>query len=145
MANAALLLDYLFLQSAIEVRLRALLPQVEVLGAEEIAQVIDATVRTDTLFVLWDGERFPDDAQDGKAVLVRQRWIVFYAAPNASQHDGAARNRGAGLMLSALHKALAGWSPEGALRPFRRTNGPRPNYRANVGLYPLSFEIAMTL
>lgn len=145
MTNPALSLDYLFLQTAIEDRLRQVLPDVDVRGVEEIAQIADATVRVDTVFVLWDGERFPDDAEAGKAVLVRQRWIVFYARPNASQHDGAARNRSAGPLLSLLHKSLAGWTPEGAHRPFRRTNGPRPNYRVGVGLYPLTFDIAMNL
>lgn len=145
MANAALLLDYLFLQGLLEERIRTQLPGVEVRGVEEIRQVIDASVRVDTIFVLWDGERFPDDADGGKAVMARQRWIVFYARPDASQNDSAARNRSAGPVLSALHKALAGWIPDGAGRPMRRTNGPRPNYRANVGLYPLAFDIALNL
>ncbi|MBX3589082.1 MAG: hypothetical protein KF796_20825 [Ramlibacter sp.] len=145
MANAALLADYLFLQELIEARVRGQLGQdVPVMPVDEMAQVTEANLSRDTVFVLWDGERFPDDAGGGSSTMVTQRYTLLLAKKNARQAKGA-RNESAGPLLARLHKALAGWTPEGAMRPFRRANGRQPNYRASVALYPLTFSINLTL
>jgi len=48
-------------------------------------------------------------------------------------------------LLTQLHKALAGWQPEGCARTFTRCNGLVPDYTRASGLYPLAFEITLTL
>lgn len=145
MANALLLADYLFLQGLIQERLATQLGNdLPVQGIENLAQVTDANLARDTLFVMWDGERFPDDATGGASTLVQHRWLVLLAVKNARQTKDA-RNESAGPLLSRVHKALAGWTPEGAFRPFRRANGRQPSYSASVALYPLTFVIQLTL
>lgn len=145
MANPAMLADYLFLQALIEARLAQVLGDaLPVHGVEQLAQVTEANLVRDTLFVLWDGERFNDEAGAGTSTMVTHRYTVFLAKKNARQAKDA-RNESAGPVLSQIHKALAGWSPEGAMRPFKRANGRQPNYRASVALYPLTFAINLTL
>jgi len=45
-----------------------------------------------------------------------------------------------------VHQALAGWTPEGAYTPLVRANaGARPDINRNKALYPLGFEIELSL
>lgn len=149
MANAVLLLDYLFAGSLIQARLREQVAGLEAVdGLESLAQASEAHVTSARAFVIWTGDTF-DTGESGRASrasqVVRQAWTVLLAVRNASQVQGDARNASAGPLLSAAHRALAGWSPEGALRPLIRINGPRPNYQASVGLYPLTFALDLVI
>lgn len=140
-----LLTDYLFVQDLIKARLSSELgKELPVHGIEELAQVTEANITRDTLFVLWDGERVADTAGNATRTMLTHRYTVFLAVKNARQTKDA-RNESAGPMLSRVHKALAGWAPVAGARPLVRTNGRQPNYRASVALYPLTFAITLTL
>ena len=76
---------------------------------------------------------------------MRQIWTAIVVVRNSAQHDGNARNVEAGPLLAQVHSALAGWVPPGAFRPLQRVQGRRAQYTPNVGLYPLTFELALTL
>lgn len=151
MSNPALLLDYLFIGPLIEERLRAeLAAGVPVEGIEQMSQARDAQdLRAQVVYVMWGGDRFDggDAGRSGGGTSQRlwQRWIVWLRLRNASVAIKDARNAGAGALLSATHKALAGWEPEGALRKLVRTQGPAPDYQTASGLYPLAFEINLAL
>lgn len=151
MSNPNLVQDYLFLGPLIEDRLRGEIGQnVAVESIEQMSQVRDnADLRELVVYVMWGGDRFNTTeggrAGAGASQQVYQRWIVWARVRNESTADLAARNRRAGPLLSAIHKALAGWVPEGALRPLVRAQGPAPDYRPASGLYPLAFEINMAL
>lgn len=151
MSNQALLADYLFLGPLIEERLRDQLPfAAPVESIEAMSQAIDAAeMRELVVYVMWGGDRFNTTergrAGGGASQQLFQRWITWIRVANESQADRAARNRAAGPVLSAVHKALAGWTPSGALSQFVRTQGPAPDYRPASGLYPLAFEINMVL
>lgn len=153
MSNAALLLDYLFAGELIRARLRE---QVAGLGAEDsvqgietLAQAVEKNIQAPTVFVLWEGDAINTSelgsAGAGRSQLLRQQWTVLLAVRNATQNDPKARNESAGPFLSAIHKALAGWAPEGTVRPFVRAQGRKANYTANVGLYPLTFDLPLNL
>lgn len=151
MSNPSLLADYLFIGPLIEARLAEQLGEnIAVESIEQMSQVRDnAELRELVVYVMWGGDRFNTTeggrAGAGASQQVYQRWIVWVRVRNESQADLAARNRRAGPVLSATHKALAGWMPEGGLRPFVRAQGPTPDYRTTSGLYPLAFEINMAL
>lgn len=145
MANPAMAADYLFMQGVIAQRIEELVQQVKARGIDALAQATEAEVREPTAYVLWEGERFPDQRGDGTSVMVEQRFSVLLAVRNASQADKDARNGLAGPLLSKLHQALAGWKPEAAQRPLKRTNGRPPIYLPNTGLYPLTFAILLNL
>lgn len=150
MANPNVLLDYLFLGPLIEERVRAVVPDLDsVDGIEALSQAVETNVVAQRVFVQWGGEQFntTDAGRSGGGAnqIVTHTWVVILAKRHASQTDRSARNHSAGATLSALHKALAGWTPEGAYKPLRRANGPKPNYNANVALYPLSFSIDLSL
>ncbi|MCW5657447.1 MAG: hypothetical protein KIT60_07070 [Burkholderiaceae bacterium] len=151
MSNAAAAADYLFIGPLIEQRLRAQIGEnVPVEGVEHMAQARDAQdLRELVLYVMWGGDSFAGGeasrARGGESQRVFQRWIVWLRVRNASVANKAARSTRAGPLLSAVHKALAGWTPEGAFRPLLRTQGPAPDYQAASGLYPLAFEINLSL
>jgi hypothetical protein len=152
-SNAALLLDYLFAGELIRSRLRE---QVAGLGApdavqgiETLAQAVEKNITAPTVFVLWEGDQINTSEQGtaagGRSQLMRQQWTVLLAVRNATQNAQDARNEAAGPFLSAIHKAVAGWAPEGTVRPFVRAQGRKASYTANVGLYPLTFELPLNL
>lgn len=151
MSNPSLVADYLFIGPLIERRLQEELdPGTPVEGIERLSQARDAQdLRALVVYVMWGGDRFDGGdagrAGGGTSQRLFQRWIVWVRVRNASQAAKDARNAGAGPLLSVVHKALAGWEPEGALRKLVRTQGPAPDYQAASGLYPLAFEINLAL
>jgi hypothetical protein len=150
-SNAALLLDYLFAGDAIRARLRTsvqgLAAEDAVQGIETLGQAVEKNILSPTVFVLWEGDLVETGdtgrAGRGTSQIIRQQWTVLLAVRNAMQHDPDARNEAAGPFLSAIHKAIAGWHPEGSARPFTRAQGRKATYTANVGLYPVSFELQL--
>lgn len=147
MSTTALLLDYLFARPLIEARLVDQVADLAggVYGIDELAQAVEKNITAPTAFVLWEGDAFGDSAVEGRSQIMRQQWTVLLAVRNATQQRGAPRNESAGPLMSAVHKALAGWKPEGALRPLARTTGRRANYTRNVGLYPLAFQLPLNI
>ena len=153
MSNAALLLDYLFAGQLIQARLRMVVPGLAavdaVQGIEQFAQAVERNITAPTAFVLWEGDNVVASdsgrAAGGRSQIINQQWTVLLAIRNAAQHPQDAHNLAAGPFLSAIHKALAGWAPDGALRPFTRAQGRKASYTANVGLYPVSFELPLHL
>lgn len=145
--SQALLLDYLFLADRIAERIKALVPNVEVQGIDELSQATEANITTDMVYVMWEGDKFPEGEgqRSASSQAFNQMWTVMYAKREASQFNLDANQRSAGPMLASLHKAIAGWTPTDAFRPFYRINGRKPNYRANVGLYPLTFSIPLNI
>lgn len=146
MSNPLLDANYLFVGPLIEARLRDQLGALPVEGIEQLSQAIDAQdLRPAVAYVMWGGDRFTDTAANGDATTMYQQWVVWLRIRNASAADKDARNKTAGVQLSGLHKALAGFKPDGQHRPLKRTGGPRPNYQTTSGLYPLAFEIQLHL
>lgn len=153
MSTPALLLDYLFARTLIQARLGDQVAELAASGAvqgvEEFAQALERSISAPTAYVLWEGDLFPtgdsSSAAGGKSQIVTQQWSVLLAVRNAAQAERDARNASAGPLLSSIHKALAGWTPEGAFRPMRRLPGRRANFSPNVGLYPLTFGLTLTL
>lgn len=149
MSNAALLADYLFVGARVRQRLAETLPSVPVEGIEELVQLGAEDMRSRAVFVLWGGERFDASATGragaGTSQLLTQSWLVWLHVRHASQVDRDARNTVAGPLLATIHKALAGWTPEGAHRPLLRGASRTPSYRKTNALYPLGFDITLTL
>lgn len=145
MALPALLADYLFVGPLLETRLRQQLgDQVEVRSIDELPQIVEGNLVRDTVFVVWMGERILDEAGRGTSTQIEQRWVVLVAIKSSSQQD-AARTTRAGGLLSQSHKAICGWTPEGAGRAFTRASGIAPRYLPGKGLYPLTFSISLAL
>lgn len=149
MGLSALAADYLFIGPLIEQRLRAQLPDIPVDLCETVEQVLAADKRQRVLMVLWASDRVdsnPDgQARAGASQMLHQRWLVMLGLANAGR-TADARNLAAGPVLSQVHKALAGWTPEGAGRALRRANAPlQPTFTSTKAVYPLGFEVTLTL
>lgn len=150
MATPALLDDYLFIGPLLQARLREQIavfaPAGAVGGVKEMAEAATRAIHAPQAYVLWDGDGFAtgDSGRAGtRSLAISQKWTVFVAVRHADQHQPDAVNEAAGPLLSAVHRAIHGWTPEGAFRPFSRVGGRRPVYRTNDGTYPVSFEISL--
>jgi hypothetical protein len=146
MANPFLAENYLFMQGLICARLNELLPALVVRNVDSMNNVLETELRDTVAFVLWEGDRLRDQARAGASTKITQKFTVMLAVANARQNDEAAINSDAGPLLSKVHAAISGWAPEQALgNSFKRTNGRAPVYSPNAGLYPLTFEIDLTI
>jgi len=159
MAVPELIDNYLFVGARMVERLRDQLPALGLDIAPQDVMVIEdrdqlaasGAAAGVTIFVLWDGEAFPQgdraQADTSPTQLVRQIWTVMVKVRHVGQQRlDDEHNAAAGRWLSAVHRALAGWTPAGLHRPLRRSQAPgRPDYRANEGLYPLAFSVPMHL
>lgn len=149
MGLAALHANYLFLGPLIAARLVDQVPDVPVEVCETTAQVLAADQRALVLMVMWAGDSFAEGergrAGNGANQAMRQRWLVMLALNNVSATKDA-RHQRAGALLSQTHKALAGWIPEGAVHSFKRANAAmRPDINAQKAIYPMGFEIELSL
>ncbi|GMV76435.1 MAG: hypothetical protein AMXMBFR78_33840 [Rubrivivax sp.] len=149
MGLPALAADYLFLAPLIAARLLDRVPDVPVQVCETVQQVLEADRRQRVLMVLWAGDRIADSdagrAAGGTSQVLHQRWLVMLGLNHVGK-PADARNVAAGPLLSQVHKALAGWVPEGAARPLRRASAPmQPTFTESKAVYPLGFEVTLTL
>lgn len=149
MGLPALAADYLFLAPLIAQRLADQVPGIPVDVCETTRQVLEADKRQRVLMVLWAGDRVADNdagrAAAGASQLLHQRWLVVLGLNNVAK-GADARNLAAGPVLSQVHKALAGWMPPGAARSLRRASAPlQPTFTESKAVYPLGFEITLTL
>lgn len=150
MTTPALLADYLFVGPLIRARLAAELPAFSAEGAvqdiEGYEQAVQRAIAAPMAFVAWDGDTLGDgDANAGRNVLLRQGWSVLIVARNATQSSGAWRDETVGPLLACVHQALAGWTPEGAFKPLKRVQGRPARYADNAGMYPMAFQIQLSL
>lgn len=142
MANSELTKNYLFVQPLMAARLEEVLPHVPVRSIDSLATATDNDVRDTLIYVLYEGERFTDEAGNGLRNMVRQRYSVMLAIEHKRQNDEAEGNTNAGPLLSKIHAALSGYTHESLnTRTFKRANGRAPIYTPGVALYPLTFEI----
>lgn len=149
MALPAFEADYLFLAPLIKARLEGKVADVAVDICETAEQVYKSDLRQVVLMVMWGGDVVPEQesarAGAGASQVIHQRWGVLLALANPSQFKDA-RQVQAGPLLSKIHKALAGWTPEGCSRPFRRANAPlRPDIQPQKAIFPMGFEVQLTL
>ena len=149
MGLPALAADYLFLGPLIARRLEAEVPDIPVDVCETAEQVFAADKRPYVLMVMWVGDRFLESeggrAVNGASQVMYQRWLVLLALNHVGKEKDA-RHLKAGPWMSLVHKALAGWTPEGAARSMRRaTAAMRPDITPQKAIYPMGFEISLTL
>lgn len=144
MSLPALLADYLFIGAQLAARLRDQVADVPVEVVETPEQLLRADQRARVLYVLWAGDRFGERA-GGRSQQMWQRWLVVLAIKNVGA-QGDARHQKAGPLLSQVHRAVVGWTPDGAVLTFARADAPmRPDIRKDQALYPLGFEIQLSL
>ena len=145
MGLPALAADYLFVGPLIVKRLEQEVPDIAVGLVERADQVLDADKRARVLMVMWAGDRFEDEARAGRSQQVYQRWLVVLALNNVGRANDA-RNALAGTLLSQVHRALAGWHPDGSPLPLKRANAPlQPTFTDSKAVYPLGFEVSLSL
>jgi hypothetical protein len=138
--------DYLAAGPAIIARIGARVPALaSVRQATGRAAVDESVLAAPAALVIYDGDRLGDEAGQGQAQIVHQRWLVVLAVRHAAQGDGGAASAAlAGPLLSALLAALQGWAPTPAHRSLIRTDAPRPGHSPGFVYYPLAFESAVS-
>lgn len=144
MGLPAIQADYLFVGPLLAARLRDQVGDIAVDVVETAEQVLAADKRASVLLVMWAGDAFGDRAAK-RGQIVTQRWLVILALNNASATPDA-RQLKAGPLMSKAHRAVVGWTPAGAVNSFVRAPAPmRPDINKTKALYPLGFEIDLSL
>lgn len=144
MALAALTEDYFFIAPLLQQRLVDCIPGVPVEVVERPEQVFQADKRAKVLKVMWAGDRFSAEGS-ARTTTLYQRWLVLLGIASAAPGTDA-RAAEAGPLLSKVHGAVVGWTPAGAVRSFTRANAPlAPNFTASNALFPLGFEISLSI
>jgi hypothetical protein len=132
--------DYLFVLPLIAKRLADQVPDIPVEVVETADQVFAADQRARVLMVMWAGEGI---GQAGRTT--QQRYLVLLGLRNVATAKDA-RQAGAGPLMSQVHRALVNWVPPGAVNKMRRaTAAMRPDIRKDKALYPLGFELELSL
>jgi hypothetical protein len=149
-SNPALANDHLFIGELLKERLRVELgASVPVEGIEQLSQADDTDKRPIVTYVMWAGDRI-NTTEQGRAGAGRssqhitQRWAVVLRVLNVAA-TGDARNSTAGQWIAQIHRAVHGWTPEGALRRLERAQDAPPSYRPGSALYMLAFEVILIL
>lgn len=154
MSTLAMLEDYLFVGTQMQLRLKEAMPDLlgaagAVQGVDTYVQAAETTIAAPTAFVLWEGDTFDGidtaRAAGGRSQALSQQWTVVLVVRNADQYAPDGRSSVAGQYLAGIHKAIAGWMPPGAARPMLRMQGRKPSYGANAGAFPLTFSIQLHL
>jgi hypothetical protein len=140
--------DYLFVGPLLVARLAEALPDVPVEHVERSEQVLQADQRPMVIKVMWAGDAptaTDERSRTSNSQMIRQRWLVLLALNNASPLPDA-RSTAAGPTLSKVHKALHGFTPEGAGRHMQRAAASMaPMFTNTQAICPLGFEITLPL
>ena len=130
-------MNYLEAWDAIITRIIAAVP-----GLQEVRAITDAThvssaqAKTPSAYVLYDGESVLD-ADRGDAT-VQQRYVVILSTRNAG--GATAGIEDAGVLLHAIHAALAGYEPGTFHTELERAGSTSAEYApGGVAHYPLAF------
>lgn len=121
--------------------LQAALEQVphvhDVIYLNDLAE-LDNIKRTPCLFLLYQGDNVPDNANAGLYSAFSQTWLVVLV-------DRLGRKSNAGAHLTNTIRALAG-KRTGSVGPWIRVNTSlKPKYTKGFGYYPLAFKAQMKL
>lgn len=138
------MLDHLAAEALLVARLKDQVPEFRaVYTAGELAQVDEATQIVPAAHVIYDGERFEDEAGKGAARKVTQTWLVVVAVESASDPvTGAGARASAGVLMQKAINALAGHKLGEGFRECRRADAPRASYSGPFAYFPLAFEVS---
>ena len=130
-------MDYFEAWASIIARLQDQVPDLEEVRAiTDATQVTSAPAKTPSAYVLYDGESVLD-ADRGDAT-VQQRYVVILSTRNAG--GATAGIEAAGLLLHAIHAALAGYEPGTFHTELERAGSTSAEYApGGVAHYPLAF------
>jgi len=133
--------DWLEAEEPIIARLRDKVPGARtVIGMSEFSRA-HIEQNAPAVVVMYDGDRLPDSAGEGQAVLAAQRWVVIVGVRNVRDAAaGGAARREAGPLLTAVIKALSGWAPGQMFTGFVRVTSPRAGYEPGFAWFGLAFE-----
>ncbi len=133
--------DWLEAEEPIIARLRVKVSGARsVVGMSEFSQA-HIEQNAPAIVVMYDGDRLPDSAGEGQAVLAVQRWVVIIGVRNVRDAAaGGAARREAGPLMTAVIKALSGWAPTPAFTGMTRATSPRAGYEPGFAWFGLAFE-----
>lgn len=150
-------INFFALEAPIVERIKAALPDHEVLTAPSSEDALEWTIATPGVFVIPGGETVNRAAapNSAKRFTISQRWVAVSVTRNVAEaQTGAPARADAGRSVYAINKALNAWEPnaeeiEGSptnhFGPLVRITGAGPIYRDGLLFYPVTFETEFTL
>lgn len=135
-------MSFLFLESSIAARLREHLPaEVHVLASASIDDLAKGSRLAPATYLIYAGGAVAEARPDGRAVRVRQNWLVVVTARHAARlTEGAPARADAGALADLVLAALMGWQPDGTSQPLTLADLPDPGFLAGYQTIPLVFS-----
>lgn len=132
----------LSLGRVIEARLEAVLPDTtHVVLAHSVDDFKLAGQLAPAVAIAYGGGEPVESRPDGKAVRIRQHWLVVVFDRNLADLDaGADALADAGGLVDRALDALLGWHPDGVSKPFSLTGMPAPRYLVGYQEVSLRFS-----
>ena len=134
---------FLDLDPRIVARLKAMLPDIQVLDAADLDDVTEESQPAPAVHVIYDGFSVVQTASRGKAAIFQLRWLVVVCVKHAGSGQKAAREaktRAAKLVAQA-NDALMGFAPDSqpATPGLGPGTPPKPQRRSPFYYFPLLF------
>lgn len=139
---SALANNYLCAEPALIERLRVEVPELAFVdGSRSVNEVVNRAVPTPAALVLFGGDTIKESADWGATQVVHQRWVIeLVVKDDWAVESGQGERLAAGLLISKVLKALAGWNPTDEHREMYRAQAAAPvNPGSGEGYYQLAF------
>lgn len=134
------------IESAIAAKLRAGLPDVQVMTAADLASVTEDRQPTPALHVVYQNYRVLEIRADGRAASIEQSWLVVAVAKDVrDMRSGSASRLAAGELAEQALPHLMGWHPPEAVGPLLLSTPPKPAYSNGITYLPLAFTVKTTI
>lgn len=132
----------LSLGRAIEAKLQAELPDnTHIVVAYSIDDYKLAGQLAPAVVIAYGGGEPVETRGDGKAVRIRQHWLVVSFDRNLQDLDaGAEALSDTGGLVDRVLDSLLGWNPDAVAKPFSLTGMPSPRYLAGYQEVGLRFS-----
>jgi len=126
--------------------LKAALPDVHILTADELSDIEEGRQPTPAVHVIYNGYRVIENRPDKKASRVSMNWMTVIAIRNLSDRSGGSGARKDAVALSdKIAGKLLGHHVASSVGPLALTNAPAPAGNKGFLYVPLAWSVETIL
>ena len=134
------------IESALVELLKNALPNVHILTATDLSDIVEDNQPAPAVHVIYNGFRVIETRPDGKAATIEQNWLTVVAIRNVrNRGSGASARQDAIALTGSVAAALMGIKLKGSNRPLVIETPPRPGGQNGFSYTPLSWSVETNL
>ncbi len=141
-------MNFFAVRDAIIDTLRAAMPGVEVLTADDLEGIDEAAQKTPAVHVVNGGFRVDEVNRSGRSAVIEQTWIVVCVVRHDGDKRKAVREAGGRIdpHVQAVLNTLMGWRHASTgMLPLQIATPPAPRWRPPFYYFPLTFSAKVAL